>query len=218
MYLIPPCSGHGPSRSVLCADLSRDSGAASGSNCSEPRKLIAGATGRWHRFKPAKYRFQEFLFAPSTKIEFFPREGRVGSAFKPPVPMALTVAAETSVEQLLELVVDSEVDHAPDAEPAGVCTACSRRDSALAKNWRKACRRCWRLSTNRVGTAIFDPPLVKIEASAVQHCRKDIVRSLKVVGEAHIPLSTGTQTRFRGVPRRARRGIPLRSSSAIGLI
>ena len=48
----------------------------------------------------------------------------------------------------------------------------------------------------RAGTAIFDPPLVTIEASAVQHCRKDIVRSLKVVGEASIPLSIGTQTRF----------------------
>ena len=35
-----------------------------------------------------------------------------------------------------------------------------------------------------------------IEASAVQHCRRDIVRSLKVVGEASIPLSTGMQTRF----------------------
>jgi hypothetical protein len=32
--------------------------------------------------------------------------------------MALTVG--TSVKQLLELVVDSEVDHAPDAEPAGL--------------------------------------------------------------------------------------------------
>jgi len=37
---------------------------------------------------------------------------------------------------------------------------------------------------------------VMIEASAVQHCRRDTVRSLKMVGEARIPLSTGTQTRF----------------------
>ena len=35
-----------------------------------------------------------------------------------------------------------------------------------------------------------------IEASAVQRCRKDIVHSLKVVGEANIPLSIGTQARF----------------------
>src|SRR5262249_32676963 len=35
-----------------------------------------------------------------------------------------------------------------------------------------------------------------IEASAVQHCRRDIVRSLKIAGEARIPLSTGTQMRF----------------------
>jgi len=87
----------------------RDSGAASGSNYSEPRN-IAGATGRWHRFKPA-YRFQEFLFAPSTKIDSFHAKGALARLSNVGAD-GLTVAAETSVEQLLDLVVDSEVDHA----------------------------------------------------------------------------------------------------------
>jgi GTP cyclohydrolase II len=112
--------------------------------------------------------------------------------FQTSVPMALTVAAETSVEQLLQLVVDSEVDHAPDAEPAGVAAVAAIQLAKLAQSLPAVLA----TQANRAGTAIFDPPLVKIEASAVQHCRKDIVRSLKVVGEAHIPLSTGTQTRF----------------------
>lgn len=112
--------------------------------------------------------------------------------FQTSVPMALTVAAETSVEQLLELVVDSEVDHAPDAEPAGVAAVAAIQLAKLAQSLPAVLA----TQANRAGTAIFDPPLVTIEASAVQHCRKDIVRSLKVVGEAHIPLSTGTQTRF----------------------
>ena len=118
------------------------------------------------------------------------RARRLG--FQTSVPMALTVAAETSVEQLLQLVVDSEVDHAPDAEPAGVAAVAAIQLAKLAQSLPAVLA----TQANRAGTAIFDPPLVKIEASAVQHCRKDIVRSLKVVGAAHIPLSTGTQTRF----------------------
>jgi GTP cyclohydrolase II len=49
---------------------------------------------------------------------------------------------------------------------------------------------------NRAGVATFDPPLVTIEASAVQHYRRDTVRSLKMVGEARIPLNSGIRTRF----------------------
>ena len=118
------------------------------------------------------------------------RARRLG--FQTSVPMALTVAAGTSVEQLLELVVDSEVDHAPDAEPAGVAAVAAIQLAKLAQSLPAVLA----AQANRARTAIFDPPLVTIEASAVQHCRRDIVRSLKVVGEARIPLSTGTQTRF----------------------
>jgi GTP cyclohydrolase II len=89
-------------------------------------------------------------------------------------------------------VVDSEVDHTPDAEPAGVAAVAAIQLAKLAQSLPAVLA----IQANRADTAIFDPPLVKIEASAVQHCRKDMVRSLKVVGEAHIPLSTGTQTRF----------------------
>ena len=78
--------------------------------------------------------------------------------------MALTVAAETDVEQLLELVVDSEVDHAPDGEPAGVAAVAAIQLVKLAQGLPAV------LATraSRAG-AIFDPPLLAIEASAVQH-------------------------------------------------
>ena len=110
--------------------------------------------------------------------------------FQTSVPMAFTVG--TSVKQLLELVVDSEVDHAPDAEPAGLAAVAAIQLAKLAQSLPAVLAS----RAYRAGTAIFDPPLVTIEASAVQRCRKDIVHSLKVVGEANIPLSIGTQTRF----------------------
>jgi len=110
--------------------------------------------------------------------------------FQTSVPMAFTVG--TSVKQLLELVVDSEVDHAPDAEPAGLAAVAAIQLAKLAQSLPAVLAS----RAYRADTAIFDPPLVTIEASAVQRCRKDIVHSLKVVGEANIPLSIGTQTRF----------------------
>ena len=54
--------------------------------------------------------------------------------FQTSVPMALAVATETSVEQLLELVVDSEVDHIPDAEPAGVAAVAAIELAKLAQS------------------------------------------------------------------------------------
>jgi GTP cyclohydrolase II len=112
--------------------------------------------------------------------------------FQTSVPMALTIAAGTGVERLLQLVVDSEIDHAPLAEPAGVAAVAAIQLAKLAQGLPAV------LATHatRLSTVIFDPPLVTIEASAVQHCRRDIVRSLKIVGEARIPLSTGAQMRF----------------------
>ena len=118
--------------------------------------------------------------------------------FQTSVPMAFTVVARTGVKQLLELAVDSEVDHAPDAEPAGVAAVAALQLAKLAQSLPAV------LATGayRAGTAIFDPPLVTIEASAVQQCRKDIVRSLKVVGEASIPTQHRDAYAFRGILRR----------------
>src|SRR5262249_48663502 len=44
--------------------------------------------------------------------------------------------------------------------------------------------------------ASFDPPLVTVEATAVAHYRSDIISTLHMVGEARIPLNSGTSTRF----------------------
>jgi GTP cyclohydrolase II len=112
--------------------------------------------------------------------------------FETGVPMALTLAAGTSVERLLELVVDPEVDDAPDAEPAGIAAIAAIQMAKLAQGLPAVLA----APANRAAIATFDPPLVAIEASAVQHYRRDTIRSLKMVGEARIPLNTGIRTRF----------------------
>jgi GTP cyclohydrolase II len=111
--------------------------------------------------------------------------------FQTSVPMMFTVAARTSAKQLLELAVDSKVHSAGDAEPAGVTAVAAIQLAKLAQSLPAVLA-----ARHRASAAILDPPLVTIEASAVQHCRDAIVGSLKVVGEASIPLSTGTKTRF----------------------
>ena len=133
--------------------------------------------------------FKSFCSPHRPKLILSARRAR-WLGFQTSVPMAFTVG--TSVKQLLELVVDSEVDHAPDPEPAGLAAVAAIQLAKLAQSLPAVLAS----RAYRAGTAIFDPPLVTIEASAVQRCRKDIVHSLKVVGEANIPLSIGTQARF----------------------
>jgi GTP cyclohydrolase II len=112
--------------------------------------------------------------------------------FETGVPMALSLATGTSVERLLELVVDPEVDNTPDAEPAGVAAVAAVQLAKLAQGLPAVLA----APANRASVATFDPSLVTIEASAVQHYRRDTVRSLKMTGEARIPLNSGIQTRF----------------------
>ena len=112
--------------------------------------------------------------------------------FHTSVPMALAVAAGTSMEQLLELVIEPRVDHASDADPAGLAAAAALQLAKLAQGLPAVLA----AHANPPSIAAFDPPLVTIEASAVQNFRRDSIRSLKMVGEARIPLGIGTRTQF----------------------
>lgn len=107
-------------------------------------------------------------------------------------PMALTLAARTDVNRLLELVIEPRVDRAPDAEPAGLAAVAAIQLVKLTQSLPAVLA----AEANPTGTSAFDPPLVTIEAWAVQHVRRDSIRSLKMAGEARIPLNTGMQTRF----------------------
>ena len=188
MYLIPPCSGH-PDQVGLVRGLAEIRARRPVLVTTNSETLLALPvdgidSSRLTAFKNLCWPHRPKLILSARRAR---RLGLQTSA-----PMALTVAAGTSVEQLLELVVESEVDHVPDAELAGVAAVAAIQLAKLAQSLPAVMA----AQTNRARTAIFDPPLVTIEASAVQHCRRDIVRSLRMVGEARIPLGTGTQARF----------------------
>ena len=76
--------------------------------------------------------FKNFCLPHRPKLILSARRAR-WLGFQTSAPMALTVAAGTDVEQLLELVVDSEVDHAPDGEPAGVAAVAAIQVVKLAQ-------------------------------------------------------------------------------------
>ena len=96
--------------------------------------------------------FKNFCSPHRPKLILSARRAR-WLGFQTSVPMAFTVAAGTSVKQLLELVVDSEVDHAPDPEPAGLAAVAAIQLAKLAQSLPAV------LATRayRAGTAIFDP-------------------------------------------------------------
>ncbi len=107
-------------------------------------------------------------------------------------PMALSLAAGTSVESLLALVADYEVDHAPRAEPASVAAVAAIQ---LAK-FAQCLPAVLAADAAAINVAAFDPALVTVEAAAVAHYRSSSIESLRMVGEARIPLNSGSSTRF----------------------
>ena len=107
-------------------------------------------------------------------------------------PMALTLPIGLSSDTLIELVTNSEVDDTPAAEPAGVAAVAAIQLAKFAQGLPAVLA----ADATNINLAAFDPALVTIEASAVAHYRRDTIRSLKMVGEARIPLNSGARTRF----------------------
>jgi GTP cyclohydrolase II len=112
--------------------------------------------------------------------------------FQTDAPMAVSLAAETSPDTLLALVVDPDVDELPEVEAAGAAAGAAIQLAKLAQGLPAVLA----VDATVASTALFDPPLITIEADAVARYRRDIIRTLRIMGEAPIPLNSGTRTRF----------------------
>jgi GTP cyclohydrolase II len=132
------------------------------------------------------------LCAPhQPKLVLSPRRANA-LGFETDVPMAVPLTGDTNADALLALVVDPDVDDVPEAEPTGEAAGAAIQLAKLAQGLPAVLAADAGIAT----TAQFDPPLISIEANAVARYRKDVVRTLRVMGEAPIPLNSGTRTRF----------------------
>jgi GTP cyclohydrolase II len=132
------------------------------------------------------------LSAPQPpKLVLSPRRANA-LGFDTNVPMTAALSADTNADVLLALVVDPDVDEIPVLEPAGEAAAAAIQLAKLAQGLPAVLAVDAAFAT----TAPFDPPLVSIEANAVARYRQDLVRTLRLMGEATIPLNNGTRTRF----------------------
>ncbi len=108
------------------------------------------------------------------------------------MPIAISLTDDTSPDSLLALIVDPDVDDVPKADPAGDAAVAAIQLAKLAQGLPAVLA----VDASIATTAQFDPPLIAIEAEAVARYRRDIIRTLRIMGEAPIPLNTGTRTRF----------------------
>jgi GTP cyclohydrolase II len=135
--------------------------------------------------------FNELCAPQRPKLVLSPRRaGALG--FDTNVPMAISLTSDASPDALLALVVDPDVDDVPEAKPAGEAAAAAIQLAKLAQGLPAVLA----VDAGIATTAQFDPPLITIEAEAVGRCRRDIIRTLRMMGEAPIPLNSGIRTRF----------------------
>jgi GTP cyclohydrolase II len=107
-------------------------------------------------------------------------------------PVALPLVPGSDEATILALVADPKASHAADAMPAG-------RAAIAAIDLAKLAQLLPAVLVAEVTpgqAAAFDPPIVAIEGAAVARFRVESTQSLTIAGEASVPLSSHTNTRF----------------------
>jgi GTP cyclohydrolase II len=107
-------------------------------------------------------------------------------------PVALPIAPGLDAAAIVALVADRKADRAVEAEPASVAAVAAIELAKRAQVLPGAL--VTRVSADTV--AAFDPPLVVVKADAVARFHSDMIQSLKIAGDASVPLNSGVQTRF----------------------
>lgn len=116
------------------------------------------------------------------------RARSIGIEASGPVMLAVDNPSAAGLLSLASDVV--EIPHA-DSEPAPFAIQAMLDLAKLAERLPAAL--CVDASKTK---AVFDPPLMEVSAAAVAEFRKMTLRTLKVVGEANVPLEGGVQSRF----------------------
>jgi GTP cyclohydrolase II len=107
-------------------------------------------------------------------------------------PLLLPLAPADDAESIFALAASAHVDRAVAAEPASQSAMAAIALAKLAQ----------RLPALLIGDAepfvraIVNPPLVAVDAHAVEGFRRAVISSLVIVGEAQVPLHDDRATRF----------------------
>lgn len=107
-------------------------------------------------------------------------------------PVSIGLAGAEDVDAILALAADGRTRRAVEAKPAGVA---GRAAIELAK-FAQRLPALLAADGAAADRAPFEPPLVRVEAEAIARFRHSVNQSLKIAGEAQVPLQGGLATRF----------------------
>jgi GTP cyclohydrolase II len=135
--------------------------------------------------------FRNFCAPAMPKLIVSARRARA-LGYEVGIPLALTLAAGMTTERLLSLVADPNVEHPPLGQPASPAGIAAITLAKIAQGLPAVLA----AQPNAAKIASFDPPLITIDAASVAQYRSNAVDSLRMLGEARIPLNSGASTRF----------------------
>ncbi len=107
-------------------------------------------------------------------------------------PVAIELSDKVDTRTVLALVADNKPDFEFLPEPAGAVAAAAIDLVKLAQ----VLPAVLVADVDPAISGAFDPRIITVDAKAVARFRKESTQSLRIAGEAHIPLSSGVRNRF----------------------
>lgn len=107
-------------------------------------------------------------------------------------PVAIELSDKVDTRTVLALVAENKPDFEFLPEPAGAVAAAAIDLVKLAQ----VLPAVLVADIDPAISGAFDPRIVTVDAKAVARFRKESTQSLRIAGEAHIPLSSGVRNRF----------------------
>src|SRR4029077_3989639 len=107
-------------------------------------------------------------------------------------PVAVELSDDVDVRTILSLVAESKPVFELLPEPVGAAAAAAIDLVKLAQ----VLPAVLVADTGHAISASFDPRIITIDAKAVARLREEATQSLRIAGEAHVPLSSAVRTRL----------------------
>lgn len=107
-------------------------------------------------------------------------------------PVAIELSDKVDIRTVLSLVAENKPDFKFHAEPAGAVAAAAIDLVKLAQ----VLPAVLVADIDPAISGVFDSRIVTVDAKAVARFRKKSTQSLRIAGEAHIPLSSNVRNRF----------------------